>query len=167
MGVRRKGEGRSRTGKNCFSFAILAQVLGFCRHHFYTILDTWAVSYIQGWPKRFAWVSLLRCKGKPKWTFWPTQYTAKDDGKARRRKKMGMVTSEAEEVRLLILRTLIPLSCCPPLHQVSFAQVAGWGGGWTWVGWESMSYQHFYQTKLRGPAEATTDAWGLRERSVP
>ena len=34
------------------------------------------------------------------------QYIAKDDGKARRRKKMGMVTSEAEEVRLLILRTL-------------------------------------------------------------
>ena len=42
------------------------------------------------------------------------QYIAKDDGKARRRKKMGMVTSEAEEVRLLILRTLIPLSCSHP-----------------------------------------------------
>lgn len=39
---------------------------------------------------------------------------------------MGMVTSEAEEVRLLILRTLIPLSCCPPLHQVCLEL---WGGG--------------------------------------
>ena len=43
---------------------------------------------------------------------------------------------------------------------------SGWGGGrWTLVGWEGMSYQHFYQ--VRGPAEATTAAWGLRERSVP
>lgn len=25
---------------------------------------------------------------------------------------------------------------------------SGWGGGqWTWVGWEGMSYQHFYQAK--------------------
>ena len=44
-GGEEEGEGRSRTGKNCFSFAILAQ-LGFCQHHFYTILDTWAMSYI-------------------------------------------------------------------------------------------------------------------------
>jgi len=45
-GGEEEGEGRNRTGKNCFSFAILAQVLGFCQHHFYTILDTWAMSYI-------------------------------------------------------------------------------------------------------------------------
>ena len=78
---------------------------------------------------------------------------------------MGMVTSETEEVSLLIVRTLIPLRRCPPLHQVSFAQVGGWGLDRGRVRRHIIST--FLPSQVRGPVEATTDAWGQRERSEP
>lgn len=104
-------------------------------------------------------------QGKSQMNFLANAIYCQGWWKSKEKIEVGMVTSETEEVRLLILRTLIPLSCCPPLHQVSFAQVGGGGLDMGRVRRHVIST--FLPSQVRGPVEATTDAWGQRERSVP
>ena len=71
---------------------------------------------------------------------------------------MGMVTSEAEEVRLLILRTLIPLSCSHPFIRYHLLRL---GRGAVDMGRVRRHVTStFSPSQVRGSAEATTDVWG-------
>lgn len=82
------------------------------------------MSYIQGWPKGLFGFLCYVARENPN-ELLANAILPKDDGKARRRKKMGMVTSEAEEVRLLILRDFDSHQAVPTPSSGVIAQVVG------------------------------------------
>ena len=89
-------------GKCCLSLAILAQVLGFCQHHFCTILDTWAMSYVH-------------CRG------WWKSMEKKEDGDS------GLCSRRSEIIAPQ--DSLIPLNwCCPFLRQAPSTHGTGMCG---------------------------------------
>lgn len=102
MGGRGGEREEAAHGRCCPSLALLAQVLGFCQHHFCTILDTWAMSYVhcQGW-----WKSMEK----------------KEDGDS------GLCSRRSEIIPPQ--DSLIPLNwCCPFLRQVPSTHGTGIGG---------------------------------------